>query len=128
MDKESKYLLQKIDCDCNDCGYLERDLTKIPKGTSFPILEGFCNFLNKRVKFIPNICQLETQECFKHRLDSLTEEERNKKLGKLSINLDNAHKLNLINKYIEAGEEIPTELSKNFVNCPITEDPYKDLT
>lgn len=28
---------------------------------------GYCSKLNKHVTFIPNTCQLETQECFKHR-------------------------------------------------------------
>lgn len=28
---------------------------------------GFCSKLSKEVSFIPNHCQLETQECFKHR-------------------------------------------------------------
>lgn len=28
MDKNSAYELQKIDCNCNDCGYLVRDLEK----------------------------------------------------------------------------------------------------
>ncbi len=28
---------------------------------------GDCDKLNKPVSFIPNVCQLETQECFKHR-------------------------------------------------------------
>ena len=81
MNKESKYLLHKVDCNCNDCGFLERDLTKIPKGTSYPILSGKCTFLNKIVTFIPNLCQLNTQECFKHRLDFISEEERNNKLN-----------------------------------------------
>jgi len=31
MDKESIYLLQKIDCNCNDCGYMERDMVKFNK-------------------------------------------------------------------------------------------------
>lgn len=41
---------------------------------------GSCTKLDKEVSFIPNTYQLETQDCFKHRLDFLTEEERNKKL------------------------------------------------
>jgi hypothetical protein len=31
---------------------------------------GHCDKLNKPVTFIPNTCQLETQECFKHRRDN----------------------------------------------------------
>ena len=30
---------------------------------------GYCNKLNKDVTFIPDNCQLDTQECFKHRRD-----------------------------------------------------------
>jgi hypothetical protein len=30
---------------------------------------GYCGKLNKDVSFIPNICQLETQQCFSHRKD-----------------------------------------------------------
>jgi len=29
MDKESQYELQKIDCSCNDCGFMVRDLDKM---------------------------------------------------------------------------------------------------
>ena len=32
-----------------------------------------------------------------------------------------------INKHIEAGEEVPFELSKNFIVFPLVEDPYKDI-
>jgi predicted house-cleaning noncanonical NTP pyrophosphatase (MazG superfamily) len=28
---------------------------------------GHCKKFNKEISFIPNICQLDTQECFKHR-------------------------------------------------------------
>ena len=30
---------------------------------------GYCSKLEKDVSFIPNVCQLDTQECFKHRSD-----------------------------------------------------------
>lgn len=30
---------------------------------------GFCDKLNKEVSFIPSQCQLDTQNCFKHRLE-----------------------------------------------------------
>lgn len=30
---------------------------------------GFCSKLKKDISWIPNVCQLETQECFKHRKD-----------------------------------------------------------
>lgn len=106
MDKHSAYLLQKIDCNCNDCAHMERDFetykywldqhnielkkrydpsknggrafqadSKINQGF------GFCKKLNKKVDFIPSICQIHTQQCFLHRLDTLDEETRNKRLG-----------------------------------------------
>ena len=117
MTTESKIELQKIDCNCNDCGYLERDfkayqanleedkktqrelfdqrkqrlisaaLEKEKAGKAnwqislhaaeqlkfvyFPqraaILYGNCQKLNKAIRFLPNILQLETQHCFVHR-------------------------------------------------------------
>ena len=75
MDKESSYLLQLIDCNCNDCGYMVRDFdalklhkesykdTGLMDGLNF----GYCEKFNKKVSFIPVTCQIETQECFKHR-------------------------------------------------------------
>ncbi len=33
----------------------------------------------------------------------------------------------LINEYIEAGQEIPKELSKNFVSHPLSDDPYSSI-
>lgn len=120
MTKESRYELQKIDCNCNDCGFLKRDVQKyeqfllkdkeldlwlfenkktraiekakkkIQQGQkekgeialaaalamkyayqAYPIpqLYGHCNKFHKEVTFSPNICQLETQECFVHRKD-----------------------------------------------------------
>lgn len=36
-------------------------------------------------------------------------------------------KFTIIGGYIERGEEIPNELSKNFITCPLTDDPYIDL-
>tara|TARA_R110002096_G_scaffold387811_1_gene582040 strand:+ start:581 stop:823 length:243 start_codon:yes stop_codon:yes gene_type:complete len=32
---------------------------------------GKCSKLNKEVSFIPNTCQIDTQDCFKHRKDEL---------------------------------------------------------
>lgn len=115
LDKQSIYLLQLIDCNCNDCFHMERDfftygkweaLERIRQNLEFDrkkaealkIAEacedpqgkqtlmhawrkmrfmfdrqyllnyGNCKKLNKPVSFIPNICQLETQQCFEHRL------------------------------------------------------------
>jgi len=88
--------LQKIDCNCNDCNFMVRDIEKYKKSLSThrkwrldsfekrKLLTGYsdkfqfnkkevsinygrCNKLNKNVLFIPNTCQLETQECFNHR-------------------------------------------------------------
>lgn len=78
MDKKSIYLLQKIDCNCNDCKSMVRDLKKfhefneLYKGrenAGCRINYGRCEKLNKDVSFIPNVCQLDTQECFEHRKD-----------------------------------------------------------
>ena len=132
--KESKYEEQKINCNCNDCIYLERDFialeeskkrnrsyyawsykyrrcnklkrakkalegtetnqkrhdalleersnlsldTSFRSGLSF----GKCRKLEKDITFIPNLLQIETQGCFKHRLDELTEEERIERFNK----------------------------------------------
>jgi hypothetical protein len=32
-----------------------------------------------------------------------------------------------INKYLQAGEEIPDELTKNFVTVPLSDDPYSAI-
>jgi hypothetical protein len=78
MDKESIIELQKIDCNCNDCFFMIRDFDKRTKydylykgsmNASHRINYGNCIKLNKEVSFIPNHCQLETQDCFKHRRD-----------------------------------------------------------
>lgn len=73
MDKESIYELQKIDCNCNDCKYFERDIEKTKrlntndKIVACKIHYGKCIKLNKDVGEIANICLLHTQECFEHR-------------------------------------------------------------
>lgn len=78
MNRNSLIELQKIDCNCNDCKFMERDIDKRKKydhlyghskNASHRINYGYCNKLNKDVSFIPNICQIETQNCFKHRRD-----------------------------------------------------------
>jgi hypothetical protein len=70
MNKESLYELQKIDCNCNDCGYMKRDLSRLPdRGKPSPINYGQCIKFDKEVSFIPATCQIETQECFVHRKD-----------------------------------------------------------
>lgn len=81
MDKESVIELQKIDCNCNDCIHLKRDFEKY-KSYNYMYIEGgrvtnpshrplygHCLKLDKAISFIPNTCQIETQNCFKHRRD-----------------------------------------------------------
>lgn len=78
MDKESAYELQLIDCNCNDCKYMTRDFAnqifhKLSyKGTGLMdnLNFGHCHKFDKAVSFIPVTCQLETQQCFKHRKDA----------------------------------------------------------
>mgnify|MGYP001562752296 CR=1 FL=1 len=75
MDKESIYELQKIDCNCNNCKFMERDFEKYKKhqksyegtGLMDRLAFGNCSKFNKPVSFIPEICQIETQQCFEHR-------------------------------------------------------------
>lgn len=120
MDKNSRYELQKIDCNCNDCGYMIRDTKKYQESIEMhrkmqlsqfesakkslydkasywmrkgceekhdalireaekmvfqfskkdvSIHYGVCKLKNKNVTFIPNVCQIDTQCCFKHRMD-----------------------------------------------------------
>jgi hypothetical protein len=82
MDKDSIYELQKIDCNCNDCAYMVRDLERFKsfdylhtdktgkkQNGSSRIHYGHCNKFNKPVNFMPNTCQVDTQQCFKHRKD-----------------------------------------------------------
>lgn len=79
MDKESAYLRQKIDCNCNDCKFMLRDSEKLKQhletykgtGLSDNLQFGDCIKFNAPVNFIPNVCQVETQNCFLHRKDNL---------------------------------------------------------
>ena len=80
MTKESIIELQKVDCNCNDCKHMVRDIERY---RSFDVLYtnakgqvtspghrvnyGNCMKFCKPVSFIPNTCQLETQGCFEHR-------------------------------------------------------------
>lgn len=73
MDKESIYELQKIDCNCNNCGYFVRDIEKTKllnnneQIVACKIHYGHCDRLNKDVGEIANIALLHTQNCFTHR-------------------------------------------------------------
>ena len=120
MDKESIFELQKIDCNCNDCKFMVRNIQKFKESQELHhkwqedyfksqqnaliksaeewkkkgeiekyeylikeskkktfqfnknevvIQFGNCVKFNKDVSFIPNTCQLETQDCFTHRKD-----------------------------------------------------------
>ncbi len=115
MNPTDKTDLQKLDCNCNDCKFMVRDIQKFNdreqiakklqeeffhiciKNALIRILDkryddvreelrkeilarkcvfvknstnyGFCSKFNKEISFWPNLLQLETQECFKHRKD-----------------------------------------------------------
>ena len=67
--------LQLIDCNCNDCKYMIRNMEKLKEhkesyagtGLSDKLNFGYCDTFKKDVTFSPNTIQLDTQECFKHR-------------------------------------------------------------
>jgi hypothetical protein len=68
--------LQNIDCNCNNCIFMQRNIKKYKsfdylyghsKKASHRVNYGYCDKFKKKVSFIPNICQIETQKCFKNR-------------------------------------------------------------
>ncbi len=76
--------LQKIDCNCNDCTFMVRDLEKKrlwdetelhanQKNASHRIHYGRCDRFQISVSFIPNTCQLSTQQCFVHRKEGVAQ-------------------------------------------------------
>lgn len=76
MDKDSIIERQKIDCNCNDCKFMIRCMSNREKwdhlhlespNHSARLNYGHCIVFNKVVSFIPNVCQIETQQCFQHR-------------------------------------------------------------
>jgi len=79
MNKESVIELQRIDCNCNDCAFMVRDLEKMrsfdhlyPKdrGKRCRINYGQCTKKAEPVSFIPNHnMTVENRDCFKHRRD-----------------------------------------------------------
>lgn len=115
MDKESVFELQKIDCNCNDCIHLERDFEKyklynymyIENGRvtnpSHRPLYGNCLKLSKPISFLPNTCQIETQECFNHRREPIiVKQEEIKDTTNWKISLSSkSNKHNLSDKQIE---------------------------
>lgn len=77
--KEGIMLLQQVDCNCNDCKFMVRDIDKMKSFNHLHIGQekashrcnyGQCTRFNKEVSFLPNTCQIETQLCFKHRKDT----------------------------------------------------------
>lgn len=50
MDKESIYELQKIDCNCNDCGYMKRDFETYNKWEQWNKELQFKEFTQKQEK------------------------------------------------------------------------------
>lgn len=79
MDNESIFLLQCLDCNCNDCGYMVRDFEAYKESEALAIKinpnvpknnianYGFCEKLKKSVKFYIGILSIENQKCFLHR-------------------------------------------------------------
>lgn len=60
--------LQKIDCNCNDCKSMVRDLSRMPKRKGQESY-GHCTKFDKPVIFWPGQCRPDNQECFVHRKD-----------------------------------------------------------
>ena len=67
--------LEILDSNCNNCKHMVRDIDKFNSYNKLNegrekagrVCYGNCSKLNKPVSFIPNTCQLETQDCFEHR-------------------------------------------------------------
>jgi hypothetical protein len=51
----------------------EKEINLDQKNASHRIHYGYCNKFGKDVSFLPNTCQIDTQECFKHRRDKTDE-------------------------------------------------------
>lgn len=76
LDKESLYLLQCIDTNCNDCKNMVRDFEKMKSFDHLHVGQekashrcnyGNCTKFNKPVIFLANTCNPENKECFVHR-------------------------------------------------------------
>ncbi len=73
LEKYKTYLLQCVDCNCNNCHFFVRDTEKTKrlnnndKIVANKIHYGFCEKIQKDVGEIANICLLHTQKCFLHR-------------------------------------------------------------
>lgn len=57
-------------------------------------------------------------------MDYKSEENRKKFIDNLR---KVAEKFNIINGYIERGEDIPEEYTKNFITFPLVDDPYSSI-
>jgi hypothetical protein len=74
--------LQNIDCNCNNCKFMVRNSPKriqhmaTYKGTGLmdDLQFGDCSKFNKPVSFIPNTCQVDTQDCFENRKNTFVVE------------------------------------------------------
>jgi hypothetical protein len=62
MDKESTYLLQLIDCNCNDCVFMERDFVTYQKWEDWHRKIDFDNFEKRKVKAIKDAEQIEDEK------------------------------------------------------------------
>lgn len=73
-DKGPNYLMQCLDCNCNDCFFFSRDTEKYQRevkdvaGYKNQVF-GHCRKFDKPINVIPAICLIETQQCFVHRKD-----------------------------------------------------------
>lgn len=63
--KDESYECQKIDADCNDCGYFERG--KMIQGGVSSIWSGLCKKFEKPTRAYPNFST--GHDCFVHRKD-----------------------------------------------------------
>lgn len=63
--------LDRLDCNCNTCLHLNRDLSTSTKGITAPILKGECSLKKKKVSFIATLSMTQdNKECWVHRRDS----------------------------------------------------------
>lgn len=87
--------------------------------------EEFISDINKRnsEKFgaLQDCCQLYEKFCSCKKL-----KEKEKGINVNAIE-SVAKKFAEINRYIESGEEVPSELTKNFITFDLSDDPYKDI-
>lgn len=61
MDKESIYQLQKIDCNCNDCKFMVRDLATYQKWYDYHFNLDLIEFENRKAKAIEDAKNIEDE-------------------------------------------------------------------